>query len=211
MLPDITEVAMKFPKRVGFIVAMGFVLVGLTSCRGVRLGGLADEAGRAIRSGVDNGPQPIRNVGDDIPTAPVDLNAQAPEVVKVEPVSEKVVKAVIEEAGNQLIDVSIDCATGDIQPSGAIDPSQQSNVVEAACQQILGSGGAVTSEVRVVQAGEGYSNLRSIPSTETATVARVSNGTSVQIIEQRQNSAGQLWYKVNVNGQEGWIFSGLLD
>jgi uncharacterized protein YraI len=205
---NLLEVAMKFSGRVSFIVAVGLVLVGLTSCRGASLGNLVDDAGRVIKSGVDEIPPP-RN--PDIPPIPGTLDDQAPQVVKVEPLSEKVVNAVIEQARDQLIEVSIDCVTGEIKPSGAVDPSYQGNIVESACQRFSQNGDAATSQKRVVQAGEGYANLRSAASTEKSTVAEIPNGTEVEIIEQTRNSSGQLWYKVRVNGQEGWMFSGLLD
>jgi len=62
----------------------------------------------------------------------------------------------------------------------------------------------------VVQAGDGYANLRSSSSTKTTILAEIPNGTPVAILEQKRNSSNQLWYKVQVNGQTGWIFSGLI-
>ncbi|MEQ8383289.1 MAG: SH3 domain-containing protein [Coleofasciculus sp. A1-SPW-01] len=67
----------------------------------------------------------------------------------------------------------------------------------------------------VIQAGDGYANLRSRPSTfETEILAKIPNGTPVTILEQETNSSNQLWYKVQINGSEvwiGWIYSGLIE
>ena len=67
-----------------------------------------------------------------------------------------------------------------------------------------------SSSTRIVQAGEGYANLRNEPSTEIASLQQVPNGTSVNILSEQTNSSGQLWYKVEVNDQVGWIYSELL-
>lgn len=65
---------------------------------------------------------------------------------------------------------------------------------------------------RIIQAGDGYANLRSQPSTEVGIVAkRIPNGTSVKILEERTNSSEQLWYRVQVNNEVGWVYSGLLN
>lgn len=64
---------------------------------------------------------------------------------------------------------------------------------------------------RVVQAGDGYANLRSYPSTEVEVLAKIPNGTSVTILSEETNSAGQVWYKVQVDGKIGWLYSGLLN
>lgn len=204
---------MKFPSRVSrLVVVTSFVMVALTACGGVsRFASGVDDFGRAIGRNGDNLPQAPKNSSDDIPLTPLDLENQPPRVTVVEPISEKVVKAVIEDAAGRIVEVAVDCVTGEITPREAVDASQQGNIVETVCQQISQNGGAATSEVRTVNAGEGYANLRSSPSTETSTVAQVQNGTNVKIIEQKQNSAGQLWFKVSVNGQVGWIYSGLLD
>ena len=63
---------------------------------------------------------------------------------------------------------------------------------------------------RVVQAKDGYANFRSQPSTEVGSMMMVPNGTAIAIIGEQTNSAGQLWYKVDVNGQVGWIYSELI-
>lgn len=67
----------------------------------------------------------------------------------------------------------------------------------------------------VIQAGDGYANLRSRPSTfQTEILAKIPNGTLVTILEQETNSSNQLWYKVQINGSEvriGWIYSGLIE
>lgn len=62
----------------------------------------------------------------------------------------------------------------------------------------------------IVQAGDGYANLRSQPSTEVASVSQIKNGTQVTVVDKQTNDSGQLWYRVEVNGQSGWIFSELL-
>jgi hypothetical protein len=67
-----------------------------------------------------------------------------------------------------------------------------------------------SSSTRIVQASDGYANVRSYPSTEVAALIKVSNGTSVTILSEQRNSSGQLWYKVQVNGQVGWVYSDLL-
>jgi hypothetical protein len=63
---------------------------------------------------------------------------------------------------------------------------------------------------RTVQAADGYANLRSQPSTEVAAIAQINNGTEVTVLGEQTNSSGQLWYRVEVNGQTGWMFSELL-
>ncbi len=63
----------------------------------------------------------------------------------------------------------------------------------------------------VVQAGDGYANLRSLPSTETTILAKIPNGTPVTILGKEMNSSNQLWYQVQINGRIGWIFSGLIE
>ncbi|MCC5660220.1 SH3 domain-containing protein [Nostoc sp. XA010] len=67
-----------------------------------------------------------------------------------------------------------------------------------------------SSSTRIVQASDGYANLRSYPSTEVAVLVKVPNGTSVTILSKQANTAGQLWYKVQVDGQIGWLYSDLL-
>ncbi|WP_143467850.1 SH3 domain-containing protein [Leptolyngbya ohadii] len=67
-----------------------------------------------------------------------------------------------------------------------------------------------SSQDRIVQAEDGYANLRIQPSTEVETIAKISNGTSVKILAKQTNSSEQLWYQVQVNGQTGWIYSELL-
>lgn len=65
---------------------------------------------------------------------------------------------------------------------------------------------------RIIQAGDGYANLRSQPSTEVGVVAKkIPNGTSVKILEERTNNSEQLWYRVQVNDEVGWVYSGLLN
>ncbi|WP_414690085.1 SH3 domain-containing protein [Nostoc sp.] len=44
----------------------------------------------------------------------------------------------------------------------------------------------------MVQASDGYANLRSYPSTEVAVLAKVPNGTSVTILSEQANTAEQL-------------------
>lgn len=68
----------------------------------------------------------------------------------------------------------------------------------------------VSTTGRVIQAKDGYANLRSQPSTEVGSMMMVPNGTAVTIIGEQTNGSGQLWYKVNVNGQIGWIYSELI-
>lgn len=63
---------------------------------------------------------------------------------------------------------------------------------------------------QIVQAKDGYANLRSQASTEVNVIAKVPNGTTIEILDQQTNSSGQLWYKVEVNGQIGWLFSELV-
>lgn len=63
-----------------------------------------------------------------------------------------------------------------------------------------------------IESGDGYANLRSQPSTEVGVVAkRIPNGTSVKILEERTNSSEQIWYRVQVNDEVGWVYSGLLN
>lgn len=64
---------------------------------------------------------------------------------------------------------------------------------------------------RVVQAGDGYANLRSYPSTEVEVLAKIPNGTYVTILKEETNSTGQVWYKVQVDGKVGWLYSELLN
>ena len=67
-----------------------------------------------------------------------------------------------------------------------------------------------SSTKRIVQAADGYANLRSQPSTEVASVSQIKNGTQVTVVGKQTNDSGQLWYRVEVNGQSGWIYSELL-
>jgi len=62
----------------------------------------------------------------------------------------------------------------------------------------------------IVQASDGYANLRNNPSTKTRILSKIPNGTPCKILGQETNSSGQLWYKVKLNGRTGWIFSGLI-
>jgi hypothetical protein len=62
----------------------------------------------------------------------------------------------------------------------------------------------------VIQSDDGVANLRSSPSTEVKTLAKITNGTPILILGRRENSSKQLWYEVEVNGQKGWIFSELV-
>ncbi|QLE59675.1 SH3 domain-containing protein [Nostoc sp. TCL26-01] len=68
-----------------------------------------------------------------------------------------------------------------------------------------------STDNRVVQAGDGYANLRSYPSTEVEVLAKIPNGTSVTILSEETNSAGQVWYKVQVDDKIGWLYSGLVN
>ncbi|MBW4685431.1 MAG: SH3 domain-containing protein [Komarekiella atlantica HA4396-MV6] len=67
-----------------------------------------------------------------------------------------------------------------------------------------------SSLTRIVQASDGYANLRVSPSTEVAVLVKVPNDTYVNILSEQVNNSGQLWYKVQVNDQVGWLYSGLL-
>jgi hypothetical protein len=64
---------------------------------------------------------------------------------------------------------------------------------------------------KVVNAKDGYANLRSQPSTEVSVVRTLQNGTQVKILDNQTNGDGQLWYKVQAEEQMGWIFSDLLN
>lgn len=64
---------------------------------------------------------------------------------------------------------------------------------------------------KVVNAKDGYANLRSQPSTEVSVVRTLQNGTQVKILDKQTNGDGQLWYKVQAEKQMGWIFSDLLN
>ncbi len=79
-------------------------------------------------------------------------------------------------------------------------PSQSSNSIKT---QIVGT-------PRKVQAGDGVANLRVAASTDVRIIEKVPNGTSVSVVDQYTNSSGQLWYKVKVGNQIGWIYSELL-
>ncbi|MGI2906556.1 SH3 domain-containing protein [Tolypothrix sp. VBCCA 56010] len=78
---------------------------------------------------------------------------------------------------------------------------------DSAASQVVDETSSLT---RIIQAEDGYANLRSLPSTEGIVLAKIPNGTSANILRQQTNSSEQLWYKVQVNGQLGWIFSDLL-
>jgi uncharacterized protein YgiM (DUF1202 family) len=43
-----------------------------------------------------------------------------------------------------------------------------------------------------------------------AAIAQINNGTEVTVLGEQTNGSGQLWYRVEVNGQTGWMFSELL-
>jgi hypothetical protein len=66
------------------------------------------------------------------------------------------------------------------------------------------------SVFRTVYAKDGYANLRSGPSTKMSIFSLVLNGMHVRVLDQQKNKDGQLWYKVIVNNQVGWIYSRLL-
>nr|WP_242024302.1 SH3 domain-containing protein [Trichocoleus sp. FACHB-591] len=67
------------------------------------------------------------------------------------------------------------------------------------------------STTKVIQAGDGFANLRSQPTTEVDVVAKIPNGTPVVILNEQTNSSGQLWYQVEASGQVGWVYSDLLN
>jgi Bacterial SH3 domain len=67
-----------------------------------------------------------------------------------------------------------------------------------------------SSPTFIVQTSVGYANLRAGPTKEHKVLAEISNGTSVQILGQATNAGGNLWYKVQVNGQVGWLYSELV-
>jgi hypothetical protein len=189
----------------GVVLATSFVLVTSTSCG--RVGGLVDDVVENVGPAVKG----AAGTADNVPVPPVNSGSQSLEVVEVIQKSDGWLKAVVENAAGQALDVAVDCATGSISPSDAIPSAQQDDLIQSVCSQVTGNAKPADGVVRMVSAGEGYANLRSAPSTETSTIAQIPNGTSVKLIEKTQNSSGQLWYKVEANGQVGWIYSGLLD
>lgn len=222
----------------GYVVAIGVILITLTSCGKVArlMGGAADDVGQGFGRNLDEIGQAVGRSGDEAEeaVAPVlkkavgtvdsipaphinSAEAPPPKVIKVVQKSDSLLDVVIDSATDQAVEVTVDCVTGLITPREAIAASQQANFVQSLCSQAVGNtepdhaNQQLDGSTRTVNAGEGYANLRSTPSTEVSTIAKIPNGTSVKLIEQTQNSSGQLWYKVEVNGQEGWIFSGLLN
>lgn len=214
--------------RIGMIAV---VMTILPACGAVgRLVGSADDVGRAIGR---NGDDMVRRVGgsaddaipagkgvgaEDVVPALPHSEGQPPKVVQVTPRSDRLVDALIEQSKDQLVEVSVDCVTGILTPAGAVAAEQQDSVVQSVCSQIVGKTtgqgtdqGAEAGATRTVKAGEGYANLRTAPSTEVAIVATIPNGTRVTLLEETQNSSGQHWYRVEVEGQTGWVFAGLLD
>lgn len=214
----------------GFVVATSFLLATLSSCGGAaRLAGRAagelgegagrnlDELGQVVGQSGDEAVESAVRAADSIPVPHVNPEAQSPEVIKIVRKSDNLLDVIVDNATDQAVEVTVDCVTGLIMPSEVIDSSQQDNFVQSVCSQAAGdmkpdsANQQLNSEVRIVNAGEGHANLRSALSTEVATIAQISNGTSVKIIGQTQNSSGQLWYEVEADGQVGWMFSGLLD
>jgi|GEM_PF-2417715 len=64
---------------------------------------------------------------------------------------------------------------------------------------------------RIVRTDAGYVNLRSAPTAESEVLGRVSDGTSVRVLDEVSNASGYVWYQVESNGNVGWIYSELLN
>lgn len=64
----------------------------------------------------------------------------------------------------------------------------------------------------MVFAGDGYANLRSFASAENPSniISRVPNGSSVIILEELINESNQVWCRVQVGGQTGWMLKDLI-
>ncbi|MBD2255902.1 SH3 domain-containing protein [Nostoc parmelioides] len=104
------------------------------------------------------------------------------------------------------------CAVDDNSKSQLIPPSTETTPSKTSESQVQSDISTIQhpSSTRIVQAGDGYANLRTQASTEVATIMKIPNGTSVSIISEQRNSSGQLWYQVEVNGKVGWLYSELL-
>lgn len=106
---------------------------------------------------------------------------------------------------NQVFDIGLE--TGSIGSESSYSEPGSTDLTSASAPESVGQ---PASTDRVIQAKDGYANLRSQPSTEVASIMTVPNGTPVTIVSQQTNDAGQLWYQVDVNGQVGWIYSELI-
>lgn len=106
---------------------------------------------------------------------------------------------------NQVFEIGLE--TGSIGSESSYSEPGSTDLTSASAPESVGQ---PASTDRVIQAKDGYANLRSQPSTEVGSVMMVPNGTAIAIIGEQTNSAGQLWYKVDVNGQVGWIYSELI-
>jgi hypothetical protein len=106
---------------------------------------------------------------------------------------------------NQVFDIGLE--TGSMGGESSYSEPGSTDLTSASAPESVGQ---PVSTDRVVQAKDGYANLRSQPSTEVASIMTVPNGTTVTIVSQQTNDAGQLWYQVDVNGQVGWIYSELI-
>ena len=62
----------------------------------------------------------------------------------------------------------------------------------------------------VVADADGSANLRAFPSTvsDSNILTTVPNGTSVTILEELKDDSGQIWYKIQVGRQIGWMAKG---
>lgn len=106
---------------------------------------------------------------------------------------------------NQVFEIGLE--TGSIGSESSYSEPGSTDLTSASAPESVGQ---PASTDRVIQAKDGYANLRSQPSTEVGSMMMVPNGTAVTITGEQTNSAGQLWYKVDVNGQVGWIYSELI-
>ena len=71
-----------------------------------------------------------------------------------------------------------------------------------------------TSEVKIWKingkSDKDHVNLRSEPNTQSSVVAEVHTGDDATYIEQKTNETGELWYRVSVGKNTGWVYSDLI-
>ncbi len=78
------------------------------------------------------------------------------------------------------------------------------------CSQSLGNGLPVGASARV-NSNAGTANLRSNPTTSASTIQSLPNGTTMTIVEGSVCAESYWWWKVDVNGTQGWVAGQLLE
>lgn len=134
---------MKHIQSIGYLLAVGFTLCGLTACRG---GGIVDDI-------VRNAPKPKPNIPvDDVPvprTNPPDSSVKDVPILnpnhgnrrtyKITDVQQSVDESIATvDTIDGIYQIAVDCQTGVLSPKGVIQPDETVNFIRDVCNSVAG-------------------------------------------------------------------------